>query len=243
VNEMMAHRFWPGQDVLGKRFKFGAPENNNNPWLEIVGVVADIKHDSLSDESRQEAYLPNKQSPVRGMTLVTRTSTEPLNLTSTLRSQVLAVDPGQPVGSVASMEQLVERSLAGPRFTVLLMSIFAAVAVILAAVGIYGVISYSVAQRVHEIGIRMALGARTSDVLKQIVGRAMTLVLIGLAVGIAAAIGLTRLISALLYQVSPTDAVTFVSISIALAGVALGASFVPARRATRVDPMVALRCE
>jgi putative ABC transport system permease protein len=243
VNETMARRFWPGEDVLGKRFKMGAPERNNNPWLEIVGVVATIKHASLDEEARQEMYLPNTQSPVRGMTLVARTATAPLDMASVLRSQVLDVDPDQPVGSVASMEQLRSRSLAPRRFSMLLLAVFAAVAVILATVGIYGVISYSVVQRTHEIGIRMALGAQTSDVLKQIVGKGMILVLIGVVIGIGAAIGLTHLISKLLYEVSPTDATTFVVISLALAGVALGACFVPARRAARVDPLIALKYE
>jgi putative ABC transport system permease protein len=243
VNETMARRFWPGQDVLGKRFKVGAPDRNNNPWLEIVGVVADIKHESLDEETRQEMYLPITQSPVRGMVVVARTSTDPLDLASVLRNQVLAVDPDQPVGSVASMEQLRSRSLAPRRFSMLLLAIFAGVAVVLAAVGIYGVISYSVAQRTHEIGIRMALGAQTGDVLKQVVGKGMGLVLTGVAIGIGAAVGLTHLISKLLYEVSPTDAATYVVISLALAGVALGACFVPAFRAARVDPLVALKYE
>jgi putative ABC transport system permease protein len=160
-----------------------------------------------------------------------------------LRNQVLAVDPDQPVGSVASMEQLRSRSLAPRRFSMLLLAIFSGVAVVLAAVGIYGVISYSVAQRTHEIGIRMALGAQTGDVLKQVVGKGMGLVLTGVAIGIGAAVGLTHLISKLLYEVSPTDAATYVVISLALAGVALGACFVPAFRAARVDPLVALKYE
>lgn len=243
INETMARRFWPGQDVLGKRFKVGAPDRNNNPWLEIVGVVADIKHAGLDEEARQEMYLPITQSPARGMILVARTSTDPLDMASVLRNQVLAVDPDQPVGSVASMEQLRSRSLAPRRFSMLLLAVFAAVAIILATVGIYGVISYSVVQRTHEIGIRMALGAQTSDVLKQIIGKGMILVLIGVAVGITAAIGLTHLISKLLYGVSPTDATTYLVISLALAGVALGACFVPARRAARVDPLIALKYE
>jgi putative ABC transport system permease protein len=243
INETMARRFWPGQDVLGKRFKFGAPERNNNPWLEIVGVVRNIKHTSLDEEARPETYLPNTQSPSRGMTLVARTANDPLDMASVLRGQVLEVDQDQPVGSVASMEQLVDRSLASRRFSMLLLGIFAAVAVILAAVGIYGVISYSVAQRTHEIGIRMALGAQTADVLKQIVGKGMTLVLIGVGLGIAVAIGLNNLISRMLYEVSPTDAMTYVVISVMLAGVALVACFVPARRAAKVDPLVALKHE
>ncbi len=243
VNETMARRFWPGQDALGKRFKFGAPDKNNNPWMEIVAVVADIKHTRLDEEVRPETYLPNTQSPIRGMTLVARTTNAPLDMVSVLRGQVLTVDQDQPVGSVASMEQLVSRSLAPLRFSMMLLGVFAALALTLAAVGIYGVISYSVAQRTHEIGIRMALGAQTSDVLKQVVGKGMTLVLIGVALGVGAAVGLTQLISTLLYSVSPTDATTFVVISIALAGVALAACFVPARRATRVDPLIALKHE
>ena len=243
VNQTMARRFWPNQEVLGKRFKFGAPDRNNNPWLEIVGVVADIKHERLDEDIKPETYQPNAQSHRRAMTLVARTATPPLDTVSVLREQVLAVDQDQPVGSVASMEQLVARSLAPWRFTMMLLGVFAALALVLASVGIYGVISYSVAQRTHEIGIRMALGAQTSDVLKQVVGKGMTLVLIGVGLGVAAAVGLTHLISTMLYNVSPTDATTFAVISLALAGVALAACFVPARRATKVDPLIALRQE
>ena len=242
ISETMARRFWPGQKALGKRFKFGAPENNN-PWMEIVGVVADVKHTSLNEETRPETYLPITQSPTRAMTLVTRTTNDPFDMVPVLRGQVLEVDQDQPVGSVASMEQLVSRSLAPWRFSMMLLGSFAALALVLAAVGIYGVISYSVAQRTHEIGIRMALGAQSADVLKQVVGKGMTLVLIGVGLGVAAAVALTQLISTLLYSVSPTDVTTFTIISLALAGVALAACFVPARRATKVDPLIALKHE
>jgi putative ABC transport system permease protein len=243
VNEMMARRFWPGEQVLGKRFKLGAPDKNNNPWLVIVGVVRDIKHESMNADARQEFYLPLAQSPQMGMTLVARTTVEPQEMAAALRKEVLAADKDQPVGSVAPIEQLVARSLAPWRFSMLLLGAFAALAILLASVGIYGVISYSVAQRTHEIGVRMALGARASDVLALVIGKGMGLVLVGIVLGLAGAFALTRLMTTMLYEISPTDAPTFVLIPLILAAVALAACAVPARRATKVDPMIALRYE
>jgi putative ABC transport system permease protein len=243
INETMAARFWPGQSVLGQRFKIGAPENNTNPWLTVVGVVADIKHASVDAEARQEYYRPFAQNPARGMFVVTRTATDPLEMVAALRGEVLAIDPEQPIGNVTSMEQLVENSLASRKFSMLLLGVFAALAITLASVGVYGVISYSVAQRRQEIGIRMALGASSGDVLKMVIGKGMRLVLVGIILGLAAAWALTSVMSRLLYQVSPTDLTTFAAISLILATVALLACAVPARRATKVDPMIALRYE
>ena len=177
------------------------------------------------------------------MSIVVRTGSNPLNLVAAMKSQIQEIDKDLPIADVKTMRQLLSESVSGRRFNMLLLTVFAAVALVLAAVGIYGVMSYSVSQRTHEIGIRMALGAQTSDVLKLVVGEGMLLALAGVAVGLVASLFLTRLMSSLLFGVSATDPLTFALISVMLTGVALAASLVPARRATKVDPMVALRYE
>ncbi len=241
INENMARRFWPDEDPIGRRVTmrdWGPPLTG-----EIVGVAGDVKADGLDSETRPMIYWPYTQFPVIFNSIVVRTEGDPLSLVGPIKSQIWFVDPVQPVSSVESMEQVLATSVAPRRFNMLLTGIFAAVALALAAVGIYGVISYTVSQRTNEIGIRVAMGAQSSDVLKLVVGQGVTLALIGVGLGLAAAAGLTRLMSSLLFGVSPTDGATFVSISVLLMAVALAACVVPARRATKVDPMVALRYE
>ncbi len=210
---------------------------------EIVGVVGDVKHYGLNAESRREMYVPYLQRPRHSMTLVVRARSEPIPLAQAVREAVRKVDKDQPVFNIRTLENLLSNSVSRPRFSGLLLTIFSAVGLVLAAIGIYGVISYSVSHRTHEIGIRMALGAVRSDVMKMVLRQGLRLTLAGLAVGIVAAFTLTRIISNLLYGVSPTDPLTFVGVSLLLAGVALVACYIPARRATRIDLMEALRYE
>ncbi len=242
INETFARRFFPDEDPLGKRFVYGGP-GPDNPWITIVGVVGDMRRTGFDRPVRPETFLPHSQNPSGVLTVVARTADNPENLSGTLRSEVWAVDKDQSVFDLKTMDQTLSEMSSQRRFNMLLLGVFAALALTLAAVGIYGVMSYSVAQRTHEIGIRMALGARGTDVLGMVVRRGMALVAAGIGVGLIGAIGLTRLMSSLLYGVSATDPLTFVVIPFVLAAVALGACFVPARRATRVDPMIALRYE
>ncbi len=240
INETMAKRFFPGEDPIGKRLHV-----TMGPVLyrEIVGIVGDVKHYSLDQEAKAQTYEPYAQQPFSGMTLVARTSGDPAGLSSAIRGEVLKIDKELPISNVKTLEQYLSTSIAQQRFSVLLLGIFAAVAMALACVGIYGVLSYSVTQRRREIGVRMALGAARRDVLRLVVGHAMLLTLIGVAIGLGAAFALTRVMSTLLFGVSATDPMTFGLIALLLIAVALLAALVPARRATKVDPMVALRCE
>jgi putative ABC transport system permease protein len=240
VNETFARNYWPSGDAVGRRVRTG---DEKNPWREVVGVVADVKQYGLDTPSTLQLYLPHQQSPSQQMVLVVRTKGDPEGQIASVRNEVWAVDKDQPVYNIRTMEQLLSKSVAQRRFNMLLLGIFAAVAMALAAIGLYGVMAYSVTQRTHEIGIRMALGAQAQDVLKMVVGQGMLLALIGVGIGLVAALALTRLISSLLYGVSATDPMTFVGVSLLLSLVALMACYIPARRATRVDPMVALRYE
>jgi putative ABC transport system permease protein len=243
INHAMAERFWPGESPLGKRVSYGTNADNQPAWVEIVGVVGDVRHVGLDTEATPEAYVPYTQAPYRFMSVIIRTASEPAALVAAVRGQVQALDPQLPVYDFKTLEEVVGDSLAKRRLNMLLIAIFAAVALLLAAVGIYGVMSYSVTERTHEIGIRLALGARVSDVLRLVVRQGMTLALMGIAAGLVASFFLTRLIESLLYKVSATDGPTFAAITLLLTGVALAACYLPARRATRVDPMIALRHE
>lgn len=257
INETLTRRFFPNENPIGKTLWMGPPENllppealtlvNRFPRRLIVGVVSDVKGGSLNQPTPSLVYAPLTQHRREGwsnnLMLAVQTSTRPDTLASAIREQVGALDPDQPVASIRTMDELLERTLSGAKFTLLLFTLFAALALVLAAIGIYGVMATAVTQRTHEIGLRMALGAQRRDVLRLVIGEGMIQVFIGIAAGLASAMALTRLMSSLLFGVSATDPVTLALITLLLASVALLACYLPARRATKVDPLVALRYE
>jgi predicted permease len=242
INTTMARRYWPNEDPVGKRFHWGRP-GSKDPWITIVGVVGDTKLYGLANPSRLEIYLPFRQEPQTDMYLILRSAVDPASLISSVRSAVAAIDRDQPVFSVITMRQLIDNSVSTPHLTLVLLGLFSGLALVLAAIGIYGVISYSVQQRTHEIGIRMALGAQRSNVLRLVVGQAVKLAALGIVIGITAALGLMRLITSLLFGVSANDPLTFTAAALVLLFVAIVACYIPARRAIAVDPMNALRYE
>jgi len=243
VSEKLAQHFWPGKNPIGKRLKSGST-TAEGPWREVVGVVKDVRQNDFIAPPKMQMYLSYRQlKALAPNALVVRTTIDPLSLAGELRNAVWAVDKDQPVSNIDSMEHIVAGAVARQRFTALLLGIFATVALLLAAVGIYGVLSYSVAQRTREIGIRMALGAQRSEVLRMTVMQGLKLVGLGLVLGLGAAFLLTRVMVSLLFGTSTTDPLTFFGISLLLLAVALLASFIPALRATRVDPMIALRAQ
>ena len=243
ISETMARRYWPGEDPIGKRIGAGRIQRPED-LTQVVGVVKDVRQFELTADAKPQMYLPYRQ---RGFfpseDLVVKTDVDPASMASTVRNAVWEIDKDQPVSNIRTMEEILLKSIARQRFSMLLLAIFAAVALILAAVGIYGVMSYSVAQRTHEIGIRMALGAQTGAVLKLAVSYGLKLVVAGIVIGLIAAFALTRVMSTLLFGVTATDPTTFALISLLLIGVAAIASYIPARRATKVDPIIALRYE
>jgi predicted permease len=246
INQTLAKRYWRNQNPIGKRLKTGGPERPKNKWMEVVGVVGDVKYSGLDAAPEMVLYEPYEQSAWPSMYLVVRTSSklgDPGELASAVQNAVWSLDKDVPVAHVRTLEQLLSESVEQPRFRTVLLEIFAMIALSLAAVGIYGVLAYSVTQRRQEIGIRMALGARRSEVFALVVGQGMVLALIGLAIGLAGALVLARFLSSLLYGVRPTDPATFAVVSLLLAAVAFMSCYIPARRAMRVDPMVALRYE
>ncbi len=245
INETTARLYWPNQDPLGQRIRvptFGVPFEKA-PWRTVVGVVGDVRQYGLDAPRSSQFYVPHAQNPAGYVTLVVRTATDPLALGPALRREVRAVDKDQPLTSIATMEEVLADSVAGRRFSMTLLGVFAAGALGLAAVGLYGVIAYSVAQRTQEIGIRMALGALPGDVLKLVIGQGMALVAIGVALGLAATLAVTRVLESLLFEVSARDPLTFALVPLGLAAVALAACYLPARRALRIDPLIALRYE
>ncbi len=243
VNETMARRFWPEQDPIGQRIRLYRNPTETGPWMEVVGVVRDTRIRRLDEEAKQEIFVPASQSPGRTTTLVVRTAGDPLGLAGTVRDQVRAVDPEVPVFGVSTMEHILESTVVQPRLNVTILGTFAVLALVLSMVGVYGVVAYGVSQRTREIGVRMALGARGADVIGLVVGQAMPVTGLGLALGLMGAAAVTRWMQTLLYGVTPTDPATFAAVALVLAAVSLGACYGPARRATRVDPVVALHDE
>jgi putative ABC transport system permease protein len=239
INETLARNYFPGEDPVGKRLGFG-PQT-----MTVVGVVADTKRFGLDADAKPEVYRHcfQRSAILSHMKLAVRTSGDPLDLVPAVREAALAVDPDQPIYNMMTMEQRLSDSIAPQRFQALLFGVFAVAALVIAAVGVYGALSYVVSQRTHEIGVHMALGARPFDVLKMILKQGMVVTSAGLAIGIAASLALTRVMKGLLFGVRATDPATFATIALLLAGVALGACYLPARKATKVDPMIALRQE
>jgi putative ABC transport system permease protein len=241
VNETLARTYWPNTDPIGKRMRYPGPLDKN-PWMQVAGVVQDVKHE-MNLPITEDFYVPHAQDGWQSMVIVAKTKVDPATMAAPIRGQVREMDKDQPVFDVHTMGEVRAISLALHRFSSIMLSIFAGVALLLAAIGIYGVMSYAVTQRTQEIGIRMALGARAMDVVKLVVGNGMLLALIGVAVGLAGAFGLTRVLASLLVGVTPTDAITFATVTFGLLLIALVACYVPARRATKVDPLIALRYE
>jgi putative ABC transport system permease protein len=244
INEIMARKYFPGEDPLGKRIAFGDP-TKEDAWRTIVGISGNVRHQSTSEPAFPGAYTPSAQDRESWprVALVVRTSGDPSGLAAAVRREMMAIDPGQPISNMQTMEQLMASSIKRPRFIMMLLGLLASIALALALVGIYGLMSYSITERTHEIGIRMALGAQARDVLRMVVGQGLKLIVIGIALGLTGAFALTRIMRSLLYGVSAIDPVTFAGVSLLLSVIALLACYIPARRATRVDPMEALRYE
>jgi len=240
INQSLARKYWPGQDPVGARIT-----GDGKTWATIQGVVGDVRQAGLGVEPVPEVYLSYLQDPFAWpyLTMLVHTSADPMKLAGPIQSAIWSVEKDLPITSIATMQQIRSHSIAQPRLTALLLTVFAALALILATVGIYGVMAYSVTQRTHEMGLRMALGARASDVLGLVVGQGMLLAGVGVALGLAGAFAMTRVLEKFLWGVRPTDAFTFTVVSLLLLAVALLASYLPARRATHVDPMLALRYE
>jgi putative ABC transport system permease protein len=241
INEVLAQKYFPGEDPLGKHLQ----ETPTSPSLEIIGIVRHVEHYKLDAQNaaQPQFYTNFNQQPSGRINLLVRTEVEPLSLTAAIRAQLAALNKDQAIYNVRTMEQSIAQSIAPRRFSMLLLAVFALVALVLASLGIYGLLSYTVAQRAREIGVRMALGAQSRDVLKLVIGQGMKLVFVGVALGLVASIALTRTIKNLLFSVSANDPLTLAALALLLIAVALLACFVPARRATKVDPMTALRNE
>jgi putative ABC transport system permease protein len=240
INETLARKYFPGENPIGQRLIV-----NWDPKVadEIVGVVGDVKETALAEEANPAIYWPHPREPYQFMTFVLRSAIDPAPLSATATKEIHALDPDQPVADIRTLDQVVAKSIARPRFNALLLAIFAGVALVLASVGIYGVMNYSATQRTQEIGIRMALGAKPGDILRLVVGHGMKLTLAGIVIGVIASLALTRVMANLLFGVTATDLPTFVAVSVILTTVALVANYIPARRATRLNPVIALRYE
>ncbi len=249
INETMARSYWPNESPLGKRIRLSWSPSEKGPLAEIVGVVRDVSLHQLNEETQPEAYLTQAQGAVvagwsaRGMSLVVRTASEPLALAESVRREAQALDNAVPVFGVGAAEQTLSQTVAQPRFNLILLGLFALVALSLAAVGIYGVLANAVRQRTREMGVRLALGARPGAVFRLVIGQGMGLAIVGIGIGLCGAFAMTRYLESLLYEVKPTDPLTFGGVVILLLIVALLACWIPARRATKVDPLVTLRHE
>jgi putative ABC transport system permease protein len=245
INETLARRYFPAGDALGKRLIFGNYPASPIPLqhLEIVGVVRDSKYSELTEQSRRMMFLPLAQSYRQEMRLHVRTAQDPTAMAVAIRQQVLKLDASLPVYNIKTLEEQKVRSLYTARLAATLLSVFGGLALLLASIGLYGVMAYVVGQRRREIGVRLALGAQQRDVFRIVIKEGMTLVAAGLALGVAVAVAGTRLLTTFLYGIEPTDATTFIGIALLLMAVALAANYLPARRAARTDPMQALRAE
>jgi putative ABC transport system permease protein len=239
VNRTAARHFWGSRDPVGKRFS----TDGGKTWTQIVGVVGDVKQYGLDKDAADEIYVPLAQSPLLDAIVEVKTTVEPMSVARGIIELLYAVDPNQPAARVRSMEQVRAESVAAPRLTSNLLSLFALLALTIAATGIGGVMALAVGQRRHEIGVRMAIGARPGEILRMILGQGMALALVGVAFGLLGALALTRLLQRLLFEVGPTDPITFVGVAIVISAATLIACYVPARRAARVDPIIALRVE
>ncbi|MEK6323122.1 MAG: ABC transporter permease [Acidobacteriota bacterium] len=246
VNDTMARQYWPGEDAVGKRFKLGDPEQKR-PWMNIVGVIGDVRQMGVEEPVKAEMYIPQRQMKDHQVyaprDLVLRTAVDPMSLVAAVRDEIRAVDPDQPISNIRTMDEVLGEETASRRLSVTLLTVFAALALLLAALGIYGVLAYFVVQHTPEIGVRLALGAPRRDILGLVLKKGMTLAVLGVAIGLGAAFALTRLLASLLFGMSATDPATFAVIALLLTAVALLACYLPARRAMKVDPMVALRYE
>lgn len=243
INQALADENFPGENPVGKRVAFGNPQNQQPNWFEIVGVVADVRSLELREEPPAELYFSHLQNPFEGMSIVIRSNVEASSLAGSVRRVVAEIDKSVPVSNVETMEHLVSASVTQPRFNLFLLGLFGVIALLLSAAGIYGVTAYTVTQRTHEVGIRLALGAQVGDVLRMILVQGMAVIMIGVAIGLAASFVLLRLMRSLLFGVTERDPLTFVAITLLLSAVALLACYIPARRATKVDPLEALRYE
>ena len=254
INQTMARQYWPGEDPVGRRIVWGSRATAQTRWMRIVGIVADVKQGPLNTETVPQTYQPwvqvddrmiadNIVGVLRSLTLVVRTDADPLATAATIQAAVRAIDPSLPAAQIRTMTTIVSESASPQRFNTLLLGGFAAVALVLAALGISAVLATAVSRRTQEIGLRMALGARRTDLRRMVIGQGMTLVVIGMAIGVPAAFVVTRFMSSLLFGIKPHDPLTFAVATMVLLLVALAACYLPARRATQVDPMVALRCQ
>jgi putative ABC transport system permease protein len=242
VNETLARRLWPGEEPIGKRLKQGWPEDQS-AWREVIGVVGDVKFEGVAEDTPAQVYLPLTQESARGFAIVVRTGADPARLSSAVEATVHQLDKDLPLFAVRTMDQMLNESMARQRMAALILAVFAAIALTLASIGLYGVVSHGVTERTHEIGIRMALGANQRHVLGLVVRQGLSMAAAGIAIGLAGAIVLSKTVQALLFGVTATDPLTFATVVAVLLSVATVACYVPAWRATRVDPTQALRAE
>jgi putative ABC transport system permease protein len=243
VNETLAARYFPGGNAVGRRLKEGGADRPNNPWMEIVGVVGDIKYSGLNAPAEPTYYLADRQQPFLRRFVIVRTAADARSALNSIRAVVSSLDRDVPVARLSTFDQLLNASVAAPRFRTTLVSVFAILGLTLAAIGIYGVMAYTVSERARELSIRVALGATTGDVMRMVLSEAFALAAFGIVLGVGGAVATTRLMAALLFGVTPTDPATFASIAAVLLAIALAGSYIPARRATSADPIAALRAE